>query len=99
MQTKLAVPFSIGLILNNLIGIISLSFVGHLGTEDLAAAALATTLYTVGGWPSQCISLASACGCAHTLHCHVADKVLLSHATYSLAPDGCQGPAGQHVSS
>lgn len=42
VQAGLSVPLSVGLIANFCL---NLGFVGHLGTEELAVAALATTLY------------------------------------------------------
>lgn len=45
IQARLSVPLSIGLIFNFCLCVISLGFVGHVGTTELAAAALATTLY------------------------------------------------------
>lgn len=46
-QAWLAVPTSINLIANYLLNVISLAFVGQLGTQELAAAALGTTLYSM----------------------------------------------------
>ncbi|PRW60882.1 MATE efflux family [Chlorella sorokiniana] len=46
-QGRISAPLSIGLVANYLLSVISLSFVGHLGTAELAAAALATTLYSM----------------------------------------------------
>ena len=47
MQARLAIPISVGLIANYLLSGISLAFVGHLGTQELAAAALGSTLYSM----------------------------------------------------
>eukprot|EP00979_Chaetoceros_neogracilis_P012570 scaffold3357_cov268-Chaetoceros_neogracile.AAC.11 len=48
-QLRIAVPTTIGLLLCKLPWIISLHFAGALGTKELAAAALATTLCNVTG--------------------------------------------------
>lgn len=45
LQGRISMPMSIGLVANYLLSVISLSFVGHLSTTELAAASLATTLY------------------------------------------------------
>jgi MATE family multidrug resistance protein len=47
VQTRLAIPIAVGLIANYLLTVISLAFVGHLGTQELAAAALGSTLYSM----------------------------------------------------
>jgi hypothetical protein len=45
----MAGPLALGLIANYSLSIISLSFVGKLGTAELAAAALGSTLYSMCG--------------------------------------------------
>ncbi len=47
-QSKLGLPLALGLVASYLIISISLSFVGQLGTAELAAAALGNTLYGMG---------------------------------------------------
>lgn len=47
VQSKLAFPLAVGLIANYALSIISLSMVGQLGTQEMAAAALGSTLYSM----------------------------------------------------
>ena len=58
-QSRIAIPTTLGLLLNRIPWIISLHFVGLLGPEQLAAAALATTLCNITGM-SFSVGLSSA---------------------------------------
>ncbi|KAL4431763.1 hypothetical protein ABPG77_002979 [Micractinium sp. CCAP 211/92] len=46
LQARLSAPLGTGLMANYMLSAVSLAFVGHLGSNYLAAAALATTLYS-----------------------------------------------------
>lgn len=43
----MAVPLAVGHVTNYLLTVVSLAYVGHLGTRELAAASLAYTLYNL----------------------------------------------------
>ncbi len=47
VQAKMAVPLAVGHITNYLLTVISLAFVGHVGTTELAAASLSYVLYNI----------------------------------------------------
>jgi Na+-driven multidrug efflux pump len=47
VQARLVIPVAVGLIANYLLTVIALAFVGQLGTQELAAAALGSTLYSM----------------------------------------------------
>lgn len=68
IQGRISAPMAVGLVANYLLSVISLSFVGRLGVAELAAASLATTLYSVRaavGSLRGTACLAATCTCKH----------------------------------